>query len=38
VYIEYVAADNDIVFCGSCKNSVQGFGKKDDETDRKLVG
>jgi len=27
VYIEYVAADND-VFCGGCKNSVQGLGRK----------
>jgi len=38
VYIEYVAADNDFVFCGSDKNSVQGFGKEDDETGNELVG
>jgi len=33
VYIEYVAADNVVVFCGGCKDSTQGFGKEEYETD-----
>ena len=37
MYVEYVAADNDVVFCRGCKNSVQGFGKEEDDTDNELV-